>query len=185
MSQLMNGTYGKVCAVFLVKPFLLVVPDFQLVLVLQFFLHNLVILCLQEVPYLLQKELYVSIKIPLILERGICMAVVMDFCPIVGHKSWKQNPDTFDTLHLPSTLIVTLLSYVLQKHPALSNWFGVNLLWRQFLTVLFKKLHCSRFSILFLSNTSKYFKNKITKPPERQSITRELKTIWLMLFFFF
>ena len=53
----MNGTYRKVCAVFLTKPFLLVVLGFQVGLDLQSFLHNLVTLCLLQVLYLLQKEL--------------------------------------------------------------------------------------------------------------------------------
>lgn len=53
----MNGTYGKACAVFLTKPFVLVVLGFQLGLDLQSFLHDLVALCLLQVLYLLQKEL--------------------------------------------------------------------------------------------------------------------------------
>lgn len=53
----MNGTYGKVCALFVSKPFLLVVLGFQLGLDLQSFLHNLVTLCLLQVLYFLQKEL--------------------------------------------------------------------------------------------------------------------------------
>lgn len=53
----MNGTSGKVWAVFLTKPFVLVVLGFQLGLGLQSFLHNLVALCFLQVLYLLQKEL--------------------------------------------------------------------------------------------------------------------------------
>lgn len=53
----MNGPYGKACAVFLTKPFVLVVLGSQVGLDLQSFLHNLVALCLLQVLYLLQKEL--------------------------------------------------------------------------------------------------------------------------------
>jgi len=108
----MNGTYEKACAVFLTKPFLLVVLGFQLGLDLRSFLHNLAALCLLQVLYLLQKELNGSTDTMVTTLFYKWIFVWMQLWPSdtkVACMSWRQNLDC----RVDATHCILFLTYSL------------------------------------------------------------------------